>query len=142
MTRPFNQLVRALTNLDHDADWFIGEQLIRGVQVTLDGFAFDGEPTIAGVVDSVMFPGTSTFERFDYPSRMIPKPVQARMVDVAERLVRGLGIRQAQFNIELFWDEKSDAIRVIECATVNAVTVSTTRRQSRTRITSARTKSR
>ena len=37
-----------------------------------------------------------------YPSRLIPRPVQERMVDAAERLVRGLGIRQAQFNIELF----------------------------------------
>src|SRR5262249_2551272 len=35
VTRPFNQLVRALTTLDRDANFFIGEQLISGVQVTL-----------------------------------------------------------------------------------------------------------
>jgi hypothetical protein len=114
VTRPFNQLLRRLTTLEHDADWFIGESLISGVQVTLDGFAFDGEVEIMGVVDSVMFPGTSTFERFDYPSQVIPAAVQARMIEIAKKMVRGLGIAHGQFNIELFYDASADAIRVIE----------------------------
>jgi hypothetical protein len=114
VTRPFNQLLRAYTDATRDANWFIGEELIEGVQVTLDGFAFAGEVHIMGVVDSVMFPGTSTFERFDYPSRLLSAEVQARMSDIAVRMVRGLGMRQAQFNIEMFYDDKRDAIRVIE----------------------------
>jgi biotin carboxylase len=114
VTRPFNDLLRSFTDLDRDANWFIGEQLIRGVQVTLDGFAFDAHVEIMGVVDSVMFPETSTFERFDYPSRMIPPAVQTRMTDIAQRLVRGIGITHGQFNIEMFYDAASDAIRVIE----------------------------
>lgn len=114
VTAPFNDLIRAVTSLEHDANWFIGEELIEGVQVTLDGFAFDGDVQIMGVVDSVMFPETSIFERFDYPSRLISPAVQARMTDVAVRLVKGLGIRQAQFNIELFYDAKRDKVSVIE----------------------------
>src|SRR5262249_9568329 len=103
VTSPFNQLVKAYGKLDLDADWFIGESLIQGVQITLDGFAFDGDVTACGIVDSVMFPGTSTFERFDYPSRLLSPQVRDRMTDVAVRLVKGLGIRQAQFNIEFFY---------------------------------------
>jgi biotin carboxylase len=61
-----------------------------------------------------MFPGTSTFERSDYPSRMLSAEVRARMVEIANRLVRGLSIRQAQFNIELFYDAERDTIHVIE----------------------------
>jgi biotin carboxylase len=114
VTAPFDRLVRAYTSIDTDARAFIAESLIEGVQVTLDGFAFAGEVHTMGIVDSVMFPGTSTFERFDYPSRMIPKPVQERMSDIAVRLVKGLGVRQAQFNIELFWDEERDRVSVIE----------------------------
>ncbi len=114
VTSPFNDLIRACTDLDRDANWFIGEELISGVQVTVDGFAFDGEVSIMGIVDSVMFPGTSTFERFDYPSRLLGKPVQERMTDAAARLVRGLGIRHGQFNIEFFYDAASDALKVIE----------------------------
>jgi hypothetical protein len=87
---------------------------VRGVQVTLDGFAFAGSVHILGVVDSVMFPETSTFERFDYPSRMLSPSVQSRMISIAERLVRGLGIDHGQFNIEMFYDAEKDAIWVIE----------------------------
>jgi hypothetical protein len=114
VTAPFNQLLRAYADLDRDANAFVAEELISGVQVTLDGFAFDGDVQIMGVVDSVMFPGTSTFERFDYPSRMLSKEVRDRMSDIAVRLVKGLGIRQAQFNIEMFYDDAKDRIHVIE----------------------------
>jgi biotin carboxylase len=114
VTAPFDALVRAYTDIDVESGAFIAESLIEGAQVTVDGFACDGEVTPAGIVDSVMFPGTSTFERFDYPSRLLPAPVQARMMDIATRLVKGLGIRQAQFNIEFFWDEKRDRVWVIE----------------------------
>jgi ATP-grasp domain-containing protein len=114
VTAPFNQLLREYTDLELDANAFIAEELIEGVQVTLDGFAFDGDVQIMGVVDSVMFPGTSTFERFDYPSRLLAPEVRARMADIATRLVRGLGIRQAQFNIEMFFDARRDKIHIIE----------------------------
>jgi hypothetical protein len=114
VTSPFNQLVKVYGKLELDADWFIAESLIQGVQITLDGFAFDGEVVTCGIVDSVMFPGTSTFERFDYPSRMLSPEARDRMASVAVRLVKGLGIRQAQFNIELFYDAEKDAIYVIE----------------------------
>ena len=114
VTAPFNDLLRAFTSLDRDANAFVAESLISGVQVTLDGFVFEGEVEIMGVVDSVMFPGTSTFERFDYPSRLLSKAVRERMTDIAKKMVRGLGMTHAQFNIEMFYDDKTDAIRVIE----------------------------
>lgn len=114
VTRPFNDLIRAHTTLDRDANWFIGEELVQGVQVTLDGFAYGGEVEIMGVVDSVMFPGTSTFERFDYPSRMLSQPVQDRMADVARRVMRGMGVTHGQFDIEFFYDAARDAVKLIE----------------------------
>jgi len=113
VTRPFNDLLRGLTDLSHDADWFIGEGLIAGDQVTVDGFAFDGEVHIAGITDSVMFPGTHTFERFEYPSRL-PPAVQERMHDLTRRVVAALGFDQGQFNVELFYDWATDRMAVIE----------------------------
>jgi hypothetical protein len=113
VTRPFNDLLHALTDFEHDANHFIGEGLVFGDQVTVDGFAWDGEVTVMGVVDSVMFEGTHTFERFEYPSRL-PAAVQERMGDLTRRLVAGIGFRQGQFNVELFYDWKTDKISVIE----------------------------
>jgi hypothetical protein len=114
VARPFNDLLRALTDFEHDASAFVAEGLMQGDQVTVDGFVFQGEVSLMGIVDSVMFEGTQTFERFEYPSRLQPR-VQERMLDVTKRVVEGLGFLNGQFNVELFYDRRSDAITVIEC---------------------------
>src|SRR5438093_1826749 len=113
LTHPFNSLLRAYTDFEYDGNNFIGEQLLEGVQVTLDGYAYGGFVEILGVVDSVMFPGTCTFERFEYRSRL-SDPVQQRMAELAKCLIRGMGIRSGQFNVEMFYNEKTDEIKVIE----------------------------
>jgi biotin carboxylase len=86
---------------------------MKGEQVTVDGFVDRGEVSIMGIVDSVMFEGTQTFERFEYPSRL-PADVQERMVELTRRMVAGFGFASGQFNVELFWDRETDAISVIE----------------------------
>ncbi len=48
----------------------IAETVLKGRQVTVEGYAFGGEVSILGVVDSVFFPGTLAFSRFDYPSSL------------------------------------------------------------------------
>jgi len=113
-TAPFGKLAQAYAGIDGGADDFIAESLLEGVQTTVDGFVHDGRVFTMGVVDSVMVPGTHAFLRFDYPSRMVPESVQARMREVATRVVRGLGMRRGQFNVELFWDPKRDRLWVIE----------------------------
>lgn len=113
VTKPFNDLLHALTDFDYDANYFIGEELIAGDQVTVDGFVWDGECEVMGIVDSVMFEGTNIFERFEYPSRL-PAAVQARMAQLTRDVMLGLGWRQGQFNVELFYDRATDQIRVIE----------------------------
>jgi hypothetical protein len=113
LLRPFEQLLRRTTDRRVPARWFVAESPLAGVQVTVDGFVQDGRATILGVVDSVMYPGTTSFMRFEYPSRL-PAPVQARMADLAARLMAGSGFDHSCFNVELFWDEARDALHVIE----------------------------
>jgi hypothetical protein len=113
VTKPFNDLLRRYTQFEHDANWFVGESPLSGDQVTVDGFVDRGRVQIMGIVDSVMFEGTQTFERFEYPSRL-PPPVQARMVEMTERFVAGLGIPHGQFNVELFYDRALDRLAIIE----------------------------
>jgi biotin carboxylase len=109
----FNQLVRALTWLEHDGRWFIAEELLSGHPVTIEGFACEGEIGILGIVDSGLDPATRSFVRFDYPSRL-PHPVQARMQDVARRVVRELGLDRTLWNIEMTWDPATDRVAIIE----------------------------
>jgi hypothetical protein len=65
------------------------------------------------VVDSVFFPGTLSFARFEYPSRLPPR-VQERMGQIAERVIRHIGLDRTFFNIEFFYRQEDDSIWIIE----------------------------
>ena len=89
------------------------EDLLEGRQVTVEGFAFDGRIEIVGVVDSVFFPGTLAFRRFDYPSRL-PASIQERMCRAATEVMRAKGFTHGQFNIEFMYNPDRDAVHIIE----------------------------
>ncbi|MGH7360170.1 MAG: ATP-grasp domain-containing protein [Candidatus Methylomirabilales bacterium] len=89
------------------------EELLSGHQVTLDGYAFGGQVVPLGVVDSLFFLRSSSFERFEYPSRL-PPGVQERMARIAERCIRSIGLDRTFFNMEFFYRKEDDAIHLIE----------------------------
>jgi biotin carboxylase len=91
----------------------IGEGVLKGEQVTVEGYAFGGKAHVFGVVDSIMFPGTIAFARFDYPSRLA-ESVQARMADIAIRMMEGIGFDNGLFNIEMTYDAETGRTSIIE----------------------------
>jgi biotin carboxylase len=111
--RIFNELLRAHSDLPLDASRFLAEEPLEGEQVTVEGFVHDGQVVPLAVVDSVVHPITRSFVRFDLPSRL-PPAVQARMIDVCARAVRGLGLDRTLWNVELFWDAARDRVSIIE----------------------------
>ena len=86
---------------------------MSSLKVTLDGYAYQGRVVPLGVVDSVFFPGTLSFARFEYPSRLPPR-VQERMGRIAERVVESVGLDRTFFNVEFFYQQEDDSIRIIE----------------------------
>lgn len=109
----FNQLVRELTSFEITGSHFIAEELLRGRQATVEGVSVNGKVEMLGIVDSVKHEGTDSFVRFDYPSSL-PAQVQDRMVDVAERVIRQLGLTNSLFNIEMIFDEERDRVSIVE----------------------------
>jgi ATP-grasp domain len=78
---------------------FLVEELARGREATLEGYVHDGSVTVIGITDSVMYPGTNSFERFEYPSTLT-EARQDELGDVAHRVVPALGLDTAFFNME------------------------------------------
>jgi len=113
LTRPFNDLLARYAGGEHDANRFLGEQVAEGAQVTLDGFVHGGRVEVLGVVDAVMFPGTHTFRRFEYPSRL-SAAVHGRMTDLARRLIESIGFDHGPFNIEMTHDPATAEVKIIE----------------------------
>jgi hypothetical protein len=98
---------------DVPASALLLEEPLTGHQVTLDGYAYQGQVIPLGIVDSVFFPGTLSFARFEYPSRL-PPGVQERMGCIAQQVVAGVGLDRTFFNIEFFYRQEDDSIRIIE----------------------------
>ena len=117
VARMFDALIGASTldgrYRDVPASALLLEEPLSGHQVTLDGYAYQGRVVPLGVVDSVFFPGTLSFARFEYPSRLPPR-VQERMARIAQGVIAGVGLDRTFFNIEFFYRQEDDSVRIIE----------------------------
>ena len=113
LIRPFDELLADYPEFAIDAHHLVAEGLVDGMQVNVDGYADRGRFHILGVVDELMYPGTLAFNRFEYPSSL-PAEVQARLAAVAEGAMRAVGFDHGLFNVELCYDPREDAIKVIE----------------------------
>jgi hypothetical protein len=85
---------------------YLAEELVSGEEVTLEGYVHGGRVTVIGVTDSVKYPGTNSFERFEYPSRL-PAERLAELRDIAHRLLPALGFDGGFFNVEFFVSEQA-----------------------------------
>lgn len=111
--RSFDRLIERYTNFKPNGGCFLAEQLLEGHQVTVEGFVFRGDAQVLAVVDSIMYPGTISFERFEYPSSL-PESVQRRMARIAKKVLRRIGYDNGMFNIEMFYDSKKNRIQIVE----------------------------
>jgi hypothetical protein len=84
---------------------FVAEELAEGDEVTLEGYVYDGRVVVIGVTDSVKYPGTNSFERFEFPSRL-PLARVEELAGVARRLLPALGFDDGFFNVEFFVPEQ------------------------------------
>jgi hypothetical protein len=94
------------------AHGFLAEELLSGLEVTLEGYVHEGRVTTIGVTDSVKYPGTMSFERFEYPTRLSDEK-QAELSDVAARVLAAAGFDGGFFNVEFFVPE-TGAAQMIE----------------------------
>ena len=116
LVRPFEDVCKRLLPDAGTAHSMMLEEPVqhaRGVQYSLDGVAFNGEIKPLGIVDSVMYPGTQAFMRFDYPSRL-PSIAQAQAIDVAQRFLQAVGFTHGLFNMEFFYCAETQSLKVIE----------------------------
>lgn len=120
LSEPFNQLLSyadlPADMAEVDGHYCIAEGIIGGHQCTLEGFVHRGEVVIYGAVDSVRYPDSSAFLRYEYPSKL-PPAVQERMADLTRRTLRQVGLDRSTFNAEFFWDEAADKIWLLEINT-------------------------
>ena len=115
LVEPFERIAKKLLPLSSDAGTahsMILEEPANtesAQQYSLDGIAFAGDIKPLGVVDSIMYPGTQAFMRFDYPSKL-PQSIQDRALDVATKFLKAIGYSHGLFNMEFFYDPGTDKL--------------------------------
>lgn len=110
---PFVALFERYTGLRFGSARVLAEECLRGAQATFEGYVVDGRVVPLGIVDSVMYPGTIAFERFDYPSRL-PAAILEQVGDIAARALQAVGFDHGLFNLEFMYDKRTDRIAIIE----------------------------
>ena len=109
----FNWFLQHYSSYTLDARYLLVEDLLEGVQTTLEGYVYQGEIEVLGIVDSIMFPGTISFERFEYPSSL-PHCIQKRMIAITKKFIANIGLNNTMFNIEFMYNHRTNEIHIIE----------------------------
>jgi biotin carboxylase len=113
LVEPFERVMRQRIPSAQTAHSMMIEEPINHAQYSLDGYAFAGDIRALGCVDSIMYPGTQAFMRFDYPSKLA-SPIQQQALDVAKKFLSEVGFTHGIFNMEFFYDEVTQRFTVIE----------------------------
>lgn len=118
MGGPFNDILDMLDLppeiAEIGAETCLVEEEASGFQVTVEGYARGDEVEIYGVVDSLTYPDTSSFLRYQYPSTRVPQHIQNYMADVSRRVISAVGLDNSTFNIEYFWDPETEKLNLLE----------------------------
>ncbi|MGW0336355.1 ATP-grasp domain-containing protein [Streptomyces sp. NPDC003011] len=91
----------------------LAEEAMTGIQVAVEGYVHRGEVTVYGALDSINYPGTSSFLRHQYPSTLPPQVI-GQLHDVTDRVMRQIGFDSATFSVEYFYDPKTQEISLLE----------------------------
>ncbi len=113
LVKPFDDICQQRLHTPVDARHMLIEENVRAAQFNLDGYVFDGEARLIGVVDEIMYPDTQAFLRFSYPSAL-PNTIQQRAFEVAKKVLDEAGFDHGFFNMEFFYDEATDKLQIVE----------------------------
>ncbi len=99
-----------------DGNWCIAEEIITGKQCGIEGSVLNGDYRIHGIVDTVKDSKNWSFTRYEYPS-VWPRQVQQEICKAGEKLLHHIGFDNSPFGIEFFWDEQTNALKMLEINT-------------------------
>lgn len=88
------------------------EEAVSGRQVTVEGYNDGDGVHVYGVIDSHNYEGTSSFQRYQYPSQL-PGEVLDRLIIVSKSVIEQIDLRSL-FNIEYFWNPDTGSVYILE----------------------------
>ncbi|ACB85184.1 ATP-grasp domain-containing protein [Natranaerobius thermophilus] len=93
---------------------FICEEVIAGEQATVNGYIYNGEINLYGIVKAVFHEDKISFSHHEWPYENLSKEMEAQIQDTVSTLVKGLQLDNTFFNVELRIEEDLEKINIIE----------------------------
>lgn len=91
----------------------IAESSLTGHMCTVEGYSYNGNVVVYGLVDSIREEDRSSFGRYEYPSSL-PQEIQFRIADIARRVITQIEYDNAPFNMEFFYNQTADEVYMLE----------------------------
>lgn len=91
----------------------LAEQAMTGERAAVEGYCRGSEVVVHGVLDSLVYPGVSSFLRHQYPSQL-PAPMRERLADVSKQVIEHIGLTDTTFSIEFFCDPATGDVGLLE----------------------------
>jgi biotin carboxylase len=113
LVEPFDRVMKARLPNATTAHRMMLEDIVQGAQYSLDGYVFNGEIRVIGCVDSIMYPRTQAFMRFDYPSKLAPSVI-AQLNIAVKPFLEEINFTHGLFNVEFFAGDDGQSLKVIE----------------------------
>jgi hypothetical protein len=92
---------------------FLCEDLITGEQVTVDGFAFQGDIHLFGFTKAIYYPKTNCFSHHVFPFPLSAE-LDTKIRRALDILIPALELDNSFFNVELRVDESAKSFSIIE----------------------------
>ncbi|KAB2347223.1 ATP-grasp domain-containing protein [Actinomadura rudentiformis] len=117
MGKPFDHVLRTLDLPPEIAEAggaaCLAEEAMSGARAAVEGYVRDGDIKVYGILDSITYPGESSFLRHQYPSQL-PPGTQRRLEDLSQRVIAQIGLNDSTFSIEYFCDPETGDVGLLE----------------------------
>ncbi|MFO7789990.1 MAG: ATP-grasp domain-containing protein [Bacteroidota bacterium] len=116
MVEPFTHIISEYDLPEHIKqleDIMFAETEVSGRQCTVEGYIYDNQVMIYGLIDSINYENHPSFARYEYPSSL-PYEIQYRMSELSRLVIEQIGLNNTAFNIEFFYDEDENQINLLE----------------------------
>ncbi len=116
IVKPFLKLVQrsnAPKEIVDPSIMCLAESGMYGAQCTLEGYCYEDEVHVYGIVDSFRRINATSLSRYEYPT-ILPPHIQERMKVIAVKIMKHIGLKNFPFNMEMFYNQSEDSIMMLE----------------------------
>ena len=103
----------AILEMLADSNDYFCEEMIQGEQFAVNGYVYNGQIQLHGIVAEIYLPGAKSFLRHEHPTELPPEWL-TRIDDLTQRFISHTGLDNTEFDLEFCIDFELNRLALIE----------------------------